>query len=112
MTGTGTAGCCARAASGHVTAEPPMTLMKSLRRTQPPAVRLRTTPVFKAYQIWAAMSALGQKQTYAVHNGMSALPPNADMARLHASSRLTLVAKHREDDGHECHKGQDGINGV
>jgi len=27
----------------------------------------------------SAMSALGQKQTYAVHNGMSALPPRADM---------------------------------
>src|SRR5262249_36180571 len=26
-----------------------------------------------------SMSALGQKQTYAVHNGMSALPPKADM---------------------------------
>jgi hypothetical protein len=25
------------------------------------------------------MSALGQKQTYAVRNGMSALPPKADM---------------------------------
>ena len=25
------------------------------------------------------MSALGQKQTYAVQNGMSALPPKADM---------------------------------
>jgi hypothetical protein len=25
------------------------------------------------------MSALGQKQTYAAHNGMSALPPKADM---------------------------------
>jgi hypothetical protein len=25
------------------------------------------------------MSALGQKQTYAVHNGMSALPPKADI---------------------------------
>src|SRR5262245_5016596 len=25
------------------------------------------------------MSALGQKRTYAVHNGMSALPPKADM---------------------------------
>jgi hypothetical protein len=25
------------------------------------------------------MSALGQKQTYATHNGMSALPPKADM---------------------------------
>ena len=26
-----------------------------------------------------AMSALGQKQTFAVQNGMSALPPKADM---------------------------------
>ena len=26
----------------------------------------------------ASMSALGQKQTYAVQNGMSALPPNSD----------------------------------
>ena len=25
------------------------------------------------------MSALGQKQTYAMHKGMSALPPKADM---------------------------------
>ena len=29
-----------------------------------------------------------------------------------ASSPFTLMTKHREDDGHECHKGQDGINGV
>jgi hypothetical protein len=35
-------------------------------------VRLRTTPVFKAYQITTAMSALGQKQTCAVHSLMSA----------------------------------------
>jgi len=27
------------------------------------------------------MSALGQKQTFAVQNGMSALPPNADIGR-------------------------------
>src|SRR5262249_17481195 len=82
MTGTGTAGCCARAASGHVTAEPPMTLMKSLRRTEPPAVRLRTTPVFKVYQIRAALSALGHKRTFAVQKGMSALPPCVDGSEL------------------------------
>jgi hypothetical protein len=51
--------------------------MKSLRRTQPSPVRLRTTPVFEAYQIRAAMSALGQKQTYALQQAMSALHPIA-----------------------------------
>jgi len=30
------------------------------------------------------MFALGQKQTYAVHNGMSALPPKADSCSAHA----------------------------
>jgi hypothetical protein len=30
----------------------------------------------------AAMSALGQKRTYAVQKGMSALPPKADIARM------------------------------
>jgi len=33
----------------------------------------------KSYQIGAAMSALGQKQTYAVRKAMSALPLEADM---------------------------------
>src|SRR5262245_64472391 len=53
--------------------------MKSRRRTLPSTVRLRATPVFKVYQIGAAMSALGQKQTCAVQTDMSALPPKADM---------------------------------
>jgi hypothetical protein len=48
---TGSAGCCARAASGHAAAKPATTLMKSRRRTRPSSERLRTTPVFKAYQI-------------------------------------------------------------
>jgi len=52
-------------------------LMKSRRRTQPSAVRLKATPVFKAYQIRAAMSALGQKPTYALQQAMSALHPIA-----------------------------------
>src|SRR5215813_14852337 len=51
--------------------------MKSRRRTQPSVARLKATPVFKAYQIRVAMSALGQKQTYAAQYGMSALPPIA-----------------------------------
>jgi len=31
------------------------------------------------------MSALGQKQTFAVQKGMSALPPKADMSASHAA---------------------------
>jgi hypothetical protein len=30
--------------------------------------------------VQAAMSALGQKQTFAVHQAMSALPPKADIS--------------------------------
>ena len=37
------------------------------------------------------MSALGQKQTFAVQNGMSALPPKADMCG--ATRRCPLCAK-------------------
>ena len=33
------------------------------------------------------MSALGQKQTFAVQNGMSALPPKADIRRLGSDVR-------------------------
>jgi hypothetical protein len=51
--------------------------MKSRRRTQPSPARLRTTPVFEVYQIKAAMSALGQKPTYALQQAMSALHPIA-----------------------------------
>ena len=32
------------------------------------------------------MSALGQKQTFAVQNGMSALPPKADMCSAHVAA--------------------------
>src|SRR5262249_23400012 len=77
---TAAGGCCARVASGQAADEPAITiLMKSRRRTQPSPARLRTTPVFEAYQIRAALSALGQKQTFAVQKGMSALPPKADI---------------------------------
>src|SRR4029434_10098420 len=55
---TGIADCCAREASGQAAAETVIALMKSRRRTRPSSERLRTTPVFKAYQIRGAMSAL------------------------------------------------------
>ena len=38
------------------------------------------------------MSALGQKQTYAVQNGMSALPPKADMCGATSDVRFGPVA--------------------
>ncbi|HUL89633.1 MAG TPA: hypothetical protein VLU23_15820 [Pseudolabrys sp.] len=56
---TGIADCCARAASGRATANPTATLTKSLRRTRPSPVRLKTTPILKVYQIKAVMSASG-----------------------------------------------------
>ena len=42
----------------------------------------------KAYQEVAVMSALGHKQTCAVQNGMSALPPKADMCGAQPMSAL------------------------
>ena len=42
----------------------------------------------RAVRYWP-MSALGQKQTFAVQNGMSALPPKAD---IRVKSRLWLAA--------------------
>jgi hypothetical protein len=38
------------------------------------------------------MSALGQKQTYAVQNGMSALPPKADMCGATSDVRFGPIA--------------------
>jgi len=38
------------------------------------------------------MSALGQKQTYAMHKGMSALPPIADMCSAQAYVRFVPIA--------------------
>ena len=39
-----------------------------------------------------SMSALGQKQTYAVRKGMSALPPKADMCSATGDVRLVPIA--------------------
>ena len=41
------------------------------------------------------MSALGQKQTFAVQNGMSALPPKADMCSAPAHVRFVPIADMR-----------------
>ena len=38
------------------------------------------------------MSALGQKQTFAVQEGMSALPPKADMCSATRDVRLVPIA--------------------
>ena len=38
------------------------------------------------------MSALGQKQTCAVQNGMSALPPKADMCSANSDVRFVPIA--------------------
>src|SRR5262245_24065418 len=44
------------------------------------------------YQVNSAMSALGQKQTYALQNGMSALPPKADVCAALANVCVGLIA--------------------
>src|SRR5262249_19288180 len=92
---TGIVRCCARAASGHVMAEPATTLMKSRRRITAPKVR--STPILADYirdlrpakwgsminlrckHLGSPMSALGQKQTSRHLQPMSALHPKADI---------------------------------
>ena len=61
---TGIAGCCARAASGQATAAPPITLINSRRLMCPP--KGHVVCGLKAAFARPPMSALGQKQTYAV----------------------------------------------
>ena len=53
------------------------------------------------------MSALGQKQTFAMQNGMSALPPIADMCGAPAHVRFVPIADIRRRIsvpglGHRC----------
>jgi hypothetical protein len=54
------------------------------------------------------MSALGQKQTCAVQEGMSALPPKADMCAATSDVRLVPIAdiatvvRHNERDRQPC----------
>src|SRR5262249_19063073 len=42
--------------------------------------------------LWHRMSALGQKRTFAVQNGMSALPPKADMCGAKGNVRYGPIA--------------------
>src|SRR6516225_5110857 len=89
-------GCCARAASGHVTAEPTTTLLKSRRRITAPRFQehadtdrlhqgITTGEMGSGVSLHGsnpepAMSALGQKRTSDRRLLMSALPPKADIA--------------------------------
>ena len=73
----GIAVCCARAASGHAA---------PLRKRDEHAPPSHASPRFRAdhrigfsNSAGGAMSALGQKQTCAAQNVMSALPPIADV---------------------------------
>ena len=43
------------------------------------------------------MSALGQKRTFAVQNGMSALPPKADMCSAQVACPLCAKSGHYRD---------------
>src|SRR5262249_43780693 len=82
--------CCACAASGHEIAAPPTNEMNSRRLIASP--RARDTGIVAVRMMVVkgrSMSALGQKQTCAVQNGMSALPPiataKADMLEGHSA---------------------------
>src|SRR6516165_8860197 len=87
---TGNADCCAFPASGHAAAAPPTNAMNSRRLMASPAPRttsgyqknitfLDRELSFANIQAAAPMSALGQKRTSWLADGMSALPPKADI---------------------------------
>ena len=48
------------------------------------------------------MSALGHKRTFAVQNGMSALPPIADICSAQAHVRFVPIADIRTAGGYNC----------
>src|SRR5262249_61708795 len=72
---TGSAACCARAMNDHAPTVPPKRVMKSRRLIllSPRLGRSIVAPELTLVKRQNRMSALGQKQTYAAHNGMSAL---------------------------------------
>src|SRR5262245_35978058 len=74
---TGFVGCCAVAASGKAAAEPAIILMNSRRLIAVPASSGASSYLLRPANRKGAMSALGQKQTCAAHQLMSALPPIA-----------------------------------
>src|SRR5262249_41909142 len=79
-------GCCACVVSGHTATEVPISVMKS-RRLIAPGLRegdrtASNLALGAGGRHFAAMSALGQKQTFALHQPMSALPPCVDGSEL------------------------------
>src|SRR6476660_6470903 len=86
---------CARAASGQAAAEPATTLMKSRRRTQPSPAKSRTTPVFEAYQIKAAMFALGHKRTFALKSSCPLYPRKRTLAEFTFSANDIALRSYR-----------------
>src|SRR5262249_31200465 len=86
---------CARAASGQA-ATPPRRVMNSRRLILAQGVALRefylvlglVTRKFGLNNGSDGMSALGQKQTFALHQPMSALPPKADICSANRNVRF------------------------
>src|SRR5262252_5524052 len=77
---TGLVDGCARTENGQPAVAPPSNLMNSRRLIATPDAQDAAWYRVKRDSLRdVSMSALGQKQTYAVHNGMSALPPKADI---------------------------------
>jgi hypothetical protein len=85
---TGIADCCARATSGQAVAAAPRSDMNSRRFMRFPEGNGSQTNIAgrgrASQQNRPEMSALGQQQTKRHEAVMSALPPKADIATLHA----------------------------
>src|SRR5215510_14803175 len=99
---TGIAACCARAVSG-IAARPPSRLMNSRRLIRRPrgfGQLHRSGSNLQRERLPAPMSALGQEQTFALHQPMSVLPPKADSCTALAHVRfgpLADIAPHSSD---------------
>src|SRR5262245_3640675 len=86
-------GCWARAASGQTTTVRPTKLINSRRLIAAPEAQDRASyraqeHSGRAERKACKMSALGQKQTFAVQKGMSALPPIATSIAFFGMSAL------------------------
>src|SRR5262249_14256613 len=89
--------CCATAASGQVAVEPAITFMKSRRLIASPEAQDKAScginvAHWKGSRRGQPMSALGQKQTYAAHQPLSALPLKADMCGATRDGRFGPIA--------------------
>ena len=88
---TGSASRCPRAVRGHATAAPPRSVM-NWRRCMCLPRGSRYMQDLNAITLRPAMSALGQKRTFAMQNGMSALTPKADMCSATRHVRFVPIA--------------------